>query len=408
MMKELNKSSLNEYDVLTVRSIQDIETIRDVWDKMQTHPNSDIDFYLTIISSLGRVIRPHVILISKDGIPSALAVGRIEDLEFEFNFGYKTLYKTPVRTFTLIYEGILGDASPENCKILLTEFRNILKQEEADIIYLSNIQSGSPLYNLSSTIPKHLSRDHFPISNVHWKMSLPPDMNAFFSSRSRKHRYWLRRLERVLEKDYPGNITTKSFVEEKDLNQLFTDAESISQKTYQRKLEGGFIDNETTRKFYSFLIEKSLLRAYVLYIEEKPAAYWIGYQYGDTFHLRVTGYDPTFRHYETGTILFLKMLEDLCAINKLNFIDFGFGDAPYKRRFGNQSWNESSIYIFPQSFRGIFLNTGRTVTSMIYQFSILLLKRFGLLEKVKREWRTILSNKTTGNNDSNPSESHQK
>lgn len=406
-MRKPKRYLSERYNIVIARSTQEIEALRDIWEKMQTHPNSDIDFYLTIINSLSRVIRPHVILISKDGIPSALAVGRIEDFEFKCNFGYKTLYKTTVRAFTIIYEGILGDASPENCKILLTEFDNVLKQGEADIIYLSNIKSDSPLYDLARTIPSYLFRDHFPISNVHLKMTVPPNMDAFFSARSRKHRYWLRRLERVLEKEYPGNITTKYFFEEKDLNQLFTDAELVSQKTYQRRLDAGFIDNETTRNTYSLLANKSLLRAYLLYIGEKPSAYWIGHQYGDTFHLGSTGYDPALRDYELGTILFLKMIEDLCSIKELKFIDFGFGDASYKRRFGDQSWNETSIYIFARSLRGISLNIAGTITSMIYQFSIVILKRVGLLEKVKRGWRTILSNKATGIG-SDQSESHRK
>jgi len=113
----------------------------------------------------------------------------------------------------------------------------------------------------------------------------------------------------------------------------------------------------------------------------------MGQQYENTFTLLYTGYDPALRKYELGTILFVKMLEDLCSLGNIKFIDFGFGEAPYKSRFGDHNWQEATIHIFSSNIGGLKINTLRMLTIGGYRLSVGLLKRFNLLDKAKRSWR---------------------
>ena len=41
----------------------------------------------------------------------------------------------------------------------------------------------------------------------------------------------------------------------------------------------------------------------------------------------------------------MKMLDDLCGL-KVKEIDFGFGDALYKNRYGDESWENSQSTYF--------------------------------------------------------------
>ena len=57
------------------------------------------------------------------------------------------------------------------------------------------------------------------------------------------------------------------------------------------------------------------MRAYVIYVKDEPAAFWICTVYRDTVYSDYTGYDPQYKKYEIGTALFLRMVGETCAKN---------------------------------------------------------------------------------------------
>jgi hypothetical protein len=386
------------YEVKVARSIQDIEELRSIWEKMQWHPNTDIDHYLTVVTSLENVIRPHVILFSQKGQPKALAVGRLESKDMGITLGYKTLFKFKVPCLTILYGGLLGNWSNDISHLLVTELMNSLKRNEADIAWLNLLRADTQIYDIARKEPSFVCRDHVMEINPHWKMTLPYSLLDFLQKMTSKHRYWLNRLPRVLEKDHPGKVVYKYYQDRAHLDQIFTDANEIARKTYQRNLDAGFMDDSIMRRRLAVSADHGWLRTYLLYVDDKPCAFWIGTLYGKVFHLDFTGYDNTYKRYEPGTILFMKMIEDLTN-NKVEEIDFGFGDAFYKQRFGDQQWSESSVYIYAPTMKGILLNAIRTINLIPYRYLLRLAEKTNILQKIKRFWRDklIRNNNGTGN-----------
>jgi hypothetical protein len=381
------------YKIATATNLEEIEKIRNIWESMQTHPNSDIDHYINVINLKQNIIRPHIILLNYHDRPISMIAGRIEKLPFDLKFGYKRLFSPMVQSLTIIYGGLLGDLTKSSCEILFKEFTRLLSSGQVDIIRINYLDINSPLYHFAAKTPRMFSRDLFPIFNTHWRMILPETIEAFYKSRSRKHRYWLRRIERLLEQDYPDEVKYIGYESDGGLAKLFTDAEYIARKTYQRGLHVGFIDSGETRKIYSLLAKQGRLRAYVMYIKNEPSAFWIGEHYRNTFYLYSTGYDPIFKKYEIGTILFVKMLKNLFSIGGIEYLDFGFGDAPYKMRFGDESWQEATVHVFSTNFSGIKLNMLRMLTMGSYRFSLGLLKGLNLLGKAKKLRRSQVTPK---------------
>ena len=135
-------------------------------------------------------------------------------------------------------------------------------------------------------------------------------------------------------------------------------------------------------------------RGYVLYLEDKPRAFWGGTLYKNVFFLAWTGYEPELRRYELGTILFLRLVEDLIA-EKAEEVDFGFGTAPYKERFGDRGWSDDVAYIFAPTVRGALLNC---LASFGAQWSRVLkraLQKLDLENWLKRVWRRKLTEQET-------------
>ena len=55
-----------------------------------------------------------------------------------------------------------------------------------------------------------------------------------------------------------------------------------------------------------------------------------------------------------------RMVEELSREDGLEWIDFGFGDAEYKRHFGDESWLEEDVFVWARRPRAIRLNATRT------------------------------------------------
>jgi hypothetical protein len=62
-----------------IRTLEELDAIRVVWQKQQWHPNVDFDFFSLIVPMRKEVIRPYVIVVSENRRPVTLIVGRVEE-----------------------------------------------------------------------------------------------------------------------------------------------------------------------------------------------------------------------------------------------------------------------------------------------------------------------------------------
>ena len=88
--------------------------------------------------------------------------------------------------------------------------------------------------------------------------------------------------------------------------------------------------------------------------------------------------------------LLLRLIEDLAGRCGVHTIDFGIGDADYKRRLCDDSRETISVYLFAPTLRGLWLNTLRGTASGLGRASRATLERLGLLPWMKSRWRQAL------------------
>lgn len=381
--------SPRSFELRTARNIDDLESCRSFWEKANYHPNADIDFYKVIVSARPEITSPDVTFLFADGQPDSMLVARVEEVRPPLRIGYKTLHTPKVRILSVIQGGTIGSISEEKARIFVDTLCSRMKHERIDAILFHYLPTNSPFFKVLSTRPGFFSRDLLVRRNTHWAMPMPESVEIFLQRLSPKHRYWMRRLPRVLEKDFPGHVALRLFTDRSDIATLSKDVDRIARKTYQRGLGVGYLDNAENQRRIALAAGKGWLRAYVLYVHNAPSAFWLGTLYKGIFHLDFTGYDPAFRKYEPGTILFLKMLEDLCTKN-VRSIDFGLGDAGYKQRFGEQCWMEASVFVFGATLAGMRLKLVHTATNLV---SLGLTKAMSSdqFKRFRKAWRKQLS-----------------
>jgi CelD/BcsL family acetyltransferase involved in cellulose biosynthesis len=226
-------------------------------------------------------------------------------------------------------------------------------------------------------------------------MTLPDSLEAFMQRLRPKHRSEIRRNERLFEKAFPGRIEHRIVRQRKDVPQLCQDLEAVARFTYQRGLGVGFFDNAEHRRRMALAADKSWLRAYLIYIDQQPIAFEVGMLYGSTFHLYFTGYHQDFRKHEPGTVVFMRMVDDLCRAG-IQEVDCGAGDAIYKAYYGDSKSMEGSVFMFAPCLRGLRLNAARTLTLGVSRLAGALGRRAGLYQKFKKRWRMRVAPSAAG------------
>ena len=389
----LVKEQHDTYTINILRTAHEIELVRDFWTRHVSVPSADIDFFLTEVQSRNDFLRPHVILLRHDGKPAAMMIGRIEEGRLDLKFGYKKIYSPKVRYLKIIYGGIVGDISYGRGTIMVKNLLQTLTRGKIDFVYLDHLKVDSTLYRLALKIPGIFSRDLFPASHIHRKLLLKGDLSEFYRRRSRNTRENARRYSKKLEKKYNDKLLIKAFSSVDELNSVMKDMEIVASKTYQRGLGVGFFNSEIHYAIMKLAFERKWMRIWILYIDDKPCAFWHGYLFNGVFWIDIPGYDPEYRSDRVGLYLFIKMIEDLCQIQDAKAIDYGFGEAQYKQSYSDEVWHEAVVYMFSPRFKGIRLNGLRTAVDMTFRLVKWTLDRTDLYQKIKTAWRHSLASK---------------
>jgi hypothetical protein len=380
----------DDYTLHVARNRAEVETMRPAWQQMQWHPNADIDYFLTIIASRRELIRPHVILVSRNGTPQAMLIGRIAEFAIRDRL-IPVMFQRPVaRSLEIVHGGVLGDPSHSLCAVLLDAAEATFAEHEADVIFLSHVDTASRFHDAAVAKAPFLCRDHFRTSAITRITTLSESYAEFLSARSKNTRRNLRRHSSLIPARFPDRWSIHCYSRPDDVQRLIEDAEHIAANTYHRGLGTGFRPDAETHAVLTLAADRHWLRAYVLYIDGAPRAFWNGIIYQRTFHTWTTGYHPDYAGYHPGTFLLAHIFNDLCGNDDVQQIDFGHGDAQYKRSYCDIERREACIYIFAPTVSGFALNAARSAATLAREGARSALKATHLWSTARRKWRSHL------------------
>lgn len=380
--------------VRTVRVLAEVDELKDFWARCPTHRDADFDFYLFYLRNSPEVVRPHVIVLYHDGRPHAMLVGRLENRGVDIRFGYIRLIRLRLRTLTFMYGGVLGDISlPTEAKDVISCIEESLRAGEADAAFLEYLAVDSPLYNCARSLPNPVRVNHFAESRIHQIRNLPHGKSFLQSLSSNQRRNQKRRVRRLAE-SFGDRVQIECFQDASALQRLMEHAESIAEKSYQRRLGVGFANTPEMRKRLELEAQKKWLRAHILYLNDQPCSFWICSYYNGTLYSDFMGFDPEYSKYEPGMYLVISVIEETCRENqtqKAARIDFGIGDSEWKSILGNQSWREELVSIFAPTATAVGVNSLQTLVAAINHAGRAILRRTNLLPRVKRAWRSRIA-----------------
>ncbi len=375
-------------EVLT--DVDEMERFRGFWLACNPPRDSDPDFFRFLIETRPQGDTPHILILRSGGELKALLVGRLIRTRLPIKIGYFRIPSPQLRI--LIISGWLGEIDELRAALFVESLRQLLTNGEADAALLHYPELTSPLARQALAQPTFASRDHLIVREQHRVLDLPIGDKSFLASLSQNERYQQRKRDRKLAEGF-AEVRIDAFSSPEDVGILMQHAEAIAQKSYQRNIGVGFAASNDARARLEFLARVGWLRSFVLCIDDRPSAFWIGTLRKGIFVSDYMAFDPAFGGYAPGAYVTLGVIEILAkdGTDPARRIDFGLGNQAYKRRLTKQAVEEALVYIFAPNFRGLTANLLRSSLGRVNYTLKTLLGETGWLAIAKRKRRVLSS-----------------
>jgi CelD/BcsL family acetyltransferase involved in cellulose biosynthesis len=205
---------------------------------------------------------------------------------------------------------------------------------------------------------------------------------------SRHHRHEIQRKLRRYLQAIGGTIEFRRYSTPQEARIFYDLARPLSAKTYQDRLLGrGLPDTDAFRAELDEHAARGTMRGYLLFHREQPVAFGYCSAVGDCLRFVFTGYDPALATWSPGIVLVHEMLRSITGEGRFAVLDFGSGEAQYKRLFATESQLCATVFFFrPTPGHLIKVLTHRCCIAASDGFGTAA-ARLGIKARLKRLWR---------------------
>jgi Acetyltransferase (GNAT) domain len=306
---------------------------------------------------------------------------RLKSFRLKFSIASRTLFEHSTKA-----AHILGSVPslPETHPLVVEWIRRVFEDwPECQAIYSDACPTDSSFYAcLEHSIRHHREFFHYRVDGPRpWHLlDLDASFDEYLESLSSKARSAFRRKARLATQESHGAASVCCVTAPHDVAGFLREAVSVSQESWQHKILGMRVacDDDSVRAF-SDAASRGLLRCYLLKFGTRPSAFVIGYQYAGIYHYAELGFREDLSEHSPGTVLLYHIIEDLHRNSPpFKLINFGVGDATYKRRYGNRTLTDTSSLVLRRTVRNKLMTA-----------------KFGILEKILSTTKKIVGRRVT-------------
>lgn len=387
---ELMERGLAASTSLSIDSFEALESLRGDWDALRWRvarptPNTDFERFVATTRAMGDSVRPWVMVVGH-GDGRALVVGRMSKRRVSVSLGYTRIQTLPIRCLDVVYGGVMTDGR-ENSHLLAAEaVLGELRSGRAQHVMLNHLPADDPVAGALLRTGKALIAEE----DLHWRFAM--EAGGFEKTLSRfssKHRYNITRTDKLLVKAFGGRVEMRVFTSADEIDEFFVQTAQLAEKTYQAALGSAFADTPVWRSLLGAEAKAGRLRCHWLVCDGNPIAFQIGSIHGEVYMLESVGYLPEHTRLSPGTVLLMRSFADVLSAGA-RWVDYGFGDAPYKRMYGTESREEVTLHLYGRGgaalLAGAMDRSARTVAITMQG----IVQQLGLVRRLKKDWRERL------------------
>lgn len=318
-----------------------LETFRETWRELSRHspaPPIDYESYSELVFNARESDPMRLVIVREGNEVVAIAPFLLEKGAKQYTIGERRLFTLPVRYLQLLGECFVGKTEPSCVEEV---FKRLAKCNDFHLVGTNEIERHGALHSalqegLKDSCWRLVRRGHK--NSIHWLIDLPESFDAFMSTLSKKARKNRLREIRIFEERLNGKVTLVT--NEEDVDWFLSAGEKISRSTYQWNIGQRLENNEPTKKTYLAQAAAGILRCHILLAGDTPCAFARGTIRNGVYHYQTPGYDPEYAKYSPGTVLLMKVIQDLIENTDCRVVDFGQGGdtTGYKKIYGNRSF----------------------------------------------------------------------
>lgn len=347
--------------------------------------NAEPGRFRITVESMGAGVRPRCTVFRDGGRPIGAVIARSVRRGVGCRFGYFSARTPKLRCLEVVYGGLLTDGSDGARTAILDHLRGLLRSAEVEHILVNHLPTDDPLCGALRSLGASTAHEE-----PHWSAKLVPgSYEKSIAHHSSKHRSKLRRYDRLLCDAFGGDVELRVYSTPEEVGPFLDASTPIAERTYQAELGVAVTDTPLRRAVLTHEAEAGRFRSYVLFGAGKPIAYQNGAVYADRYLCDGRGYLPEHRDLRPGNILSLRIMADLCE-QGLSWVDYGFGDAEYKRVYATDKWNETTIRLYGSTARARLASLMDRASGAAARGASRLASS-SLISSIKRRWRKRLA-----------------
>ena len=205
------------------------------------------------------------------------------------------------------------------------------------------------------------------------KIDFPATYDEYLASLSRKSRYKYKKTFEKFCTMFEGKFHFETFQNQSSVSDFFSYLNDIYKLTWQAKTFGLKERNsDKTIALHKVIAEQNQFLSYVLFIENKPIAFILGYTCAQEYLYFEIGYDENFKNIEPGKVLAWMLIDDLYKNHQIKSLDFDTGENNYKKVLGNKHYYCNKL----------LLTKSYSAASLLIRVQILLRKTYKLIHKI--------------------------
>lgn len=358
---------------------------------VRTHPQAnldhDIDWLRLRADGQGRKTLVYILL-DGSGELCGYAPFFVHPSSLSFEYAAKTILSIRTCRHAITAQPLLReDADPAAGSIsLLLALRPALAGPDVLFGLGVPLDEGFGRAILSQQVlTKYLLMPHGP-EYARRLLRLPENLEAYLSGLGPKSRADLRRHERKLTKAAHEDVRVTVHTAPDSVADFVRHAAVVSKLTYQWHMHQlGIDDTPATVQRYTAIAAGGWLRCYLLFAQDTPIAFMVGYLFRGIYYSETIGYDPKWAEHSVGNVLHMHVVRDLTALTpKVQWFDFLYGDNSNKQRLSTDSRQERSFYLVPRTLRWTVVVSALRGFDAITGWINDALERHGVKDKLKR------------------------
>ena len=342
--------------VTTATTVEEFDALLPEWEELLTQAGDRHELFhepamiRSMLTDSTDICLPFIVVARRNGRIECIAPFYLRDTKIPLRLSVITLASFSARTLRLFGDSVLLRAGADSAAALAHIFESLRTlRSRFDLIWIYLQRIGDPLWVFLSTDSAALRSFRVVVTTpnpekVHC-LRLDQTFEVYSAEARTKsgfpgkaiRRFWRDAGER-------GAVTRIS--QPSQVEAFLSDVNRVFNASWQARTYGGRRRDEAAEiaKFKT-IAAAGLLRSYVLSLERQPIAFILGYQCRGHYTYAETSYDSGHSSSSPGSVLTYAAIEDLFRTDTPATLDFGFGDAAYKRTFGNTSYDVCSLYL---------------------------------------------------------------